>query len=813
MKTSDDADVLDFVHPEDPGWLEMPDWPDVDQEVDDIFDVIDPGHCIAFLASRQAPVDRADRLHWDDLAELLTTPVIGPKDGPAWMPADIDPGPRQRERVRSLTLLALDIEAHSEGQGDAKKAIGPEPADPAAMLAELSARGWRSILHTTHSHRADHPRYRIVLDISRPLAPSEVRPLGEHVALLLGVHDACDLKCLEPARLLYLPRIRERSADFRAGKVRGAPLDVDALLAAARATSAIPDTPQSHTRVPQEGAADVIGAFNARWSPGEIMERNGYKREGKRWLFLGSSSGIPGIVELPASDPPRVFSHHSGDPLANGHACDAFHCFAVLEHGGDVSAAVREAADLLGLTAGRQTQAPRTALHYDPDTGEVLEDDPDCTNRGVRLDDFRAYMPAHSYIFMPSGEFWPSSSVNSRLGAIKLFDADGMPLLDEKGKQKSISPSLWLDQNRPVEQLTWAPGEPPVVANRLISDGGWIVRAGCSVFNLYRPPNAQQGEAELARPWIDHIRRVYPADAEHLIKWFAHRAQCPAEKINHAIVLGGCQGIGKDTMLEPVKAAIGPWNFSEVSPQHLLGRFNGFAKSVILRVSEARDLGDVDRFAFYDHMKTYTAAPPDVLRVDEKHVREYSVFNVCGVIITTNHKADGIFLPSDDRRHYVAWSDCTRDEFPADYWTNLYQWYSDGGTSHVVAYLRTLSLDEFDAKAPPPKTPAFWDIVASNQAPEDAELADALDNLQHPDVVTVARVAEVASDQFAEWLRDRRNSRRIPHRFEECGYVAVRNPHASDGMFKVGGKRCAVYAKRSLSLREQIQAASSLIWR
>jgi len=74
--------------------------------------------------------------------------------------------------------------------------------------------------------------------------------------------------------------------------------------------------------------------------------------------------------------------------------------------------------------------------------------------------------------------------------------------------------------------------------------------------------------------------------------------QHPQDKINHALVLGGCQGIGKDTLLEPVKSAVGPWNFSEVSPQHMLGRFNGYLKSVILRVSEARDLGDVDRFAF-----------------------------------------------------------------------------------------------------------------------------------------------------------------------------------------------------------------------
>src|SRR6202008_3597162 len=110
-----------------------------------------------------------------------------------------------------------------------------------------------------------------------------------------------------------------------------------------------------------------------------------------------------------------------------------------------------------------------------------------------------------------------------------------------------------------------------------------------------------------------------------ILAWLAHRVQHPKQKINHALVLGGGQGVGKDTMLEPVKQAIGSWNFSEASPTQALGRFNPFLKSVILRISEARDLGEFDRFAFYDHMKSYIAAPPDVLRIDEKHIREYSI--------------------------------------------------------------------------------------------------------------------------------------------------------------------------------------------
>jgi hypothetical protein len=119
--------------------------------------------------------------------------------------------------------------------------------------------------------------------------------------------------------------------------------------------------------------------------------------------------------------------------------------------------------------------------------------------------------------------------------------------------------------------------------------------------------------------------------ANHVILGLAHRVQRPHENINHALVLGGKQGIGKDSMLEPVKHAIGSWNFAEVSPQNVLGNFNGFLKSVMMRISETRDLGEVDRFKFYDHAKTLTAAPPDVLRVNEKNLREHYVPNVTGV--------------------------------------------------------------------------------------------------------------------------------------------------------------------------------------
>jgi hypothetical protein len=427
-----------------------------------------------------------------------------------------------------------------------------------------------------------------------------------------------------------------------------------------------------------------------------------------------------------------------------------------------------------------------------------LPEHPNLTaGQATSLEDFYAYLPQHTYIFTPTREMWPASSVNSRIPPV------AVPM-----REKPIPAATWLDANRAVEQMTWVPGKPMEIRDKLIADGGWIDRPGCTTFNLYRPP-ALKPKAGDAAPWVDHVRYVFGDDADHIVNWLAHRVQFPDQKINHALVLGGPQGIGKDTMIEPIKAAVGPWNCSEVSPQQMLGRFNGFVKSVILRVSEARDLGDTDRYGFYEHMKTLTAAPPDVLRVDEKHMREHAVLNVCGVIITTNNK-DSLHLPSDDRRHFVAWSPRKKDDFLPGYWTSVYRWFVSGGNEIVAHYLAHVDLSGFDAKAPPPKTQAFWEIVDSSRAPEDAEMADAIDALGKPNVVTLGAILPKVLPEFGDWLRDRKNRRKIPHRLDECGYVPVRNPTASDGYWVVNRKRVPVYAKRELCLRDQITAAEHL---
>jgi hypothetical protein len=432
------------------------------------------------------------------------------------------------------------------------------------------------------------------------------------------------------------------------------------------------------------------------------------------------------------------------------------------------------------------------------------------SGQGVTFDDFYAFMPKHAYIYAPTGEMWPAASVNARLPSQPVKKKDGTPALDAQGKPRYRKANVWLDQRRPVEQLLWAPGEPRAISDRLLVEGGWVERVGVMSFNLYRPPLVRPGKAANAIRWIELVRRVFPDDAEHIIAYCAHCIQYPAIKINHGLLVGGSTGIGKDTIFEPLKLGVGPWNFKEVSPQSIMGNYNDYMRSVVLRISEARDLGEVNRYSFHDHMKPISASPPDTVWINAKYVPQHYVLNVCRVIYTTNHRYDALYLPANDRRTYVAWSESKSEDFADEFWREFWGWYKADGLEDVVAYLAAYDLSKFDPKAPPPKTPAFRQIVGAGAAPEESELADALDLLGSPVVTTLDQVRAVGSLNLGAWLQERKNRRTIPHRFEVCGYVPVTNTAAKDGYWVIDGKRQTVYGRLDAEPNERSKAIKKL---
>ena len=132
-------------------------------------------------------------------------------------------------------------------------------------------------------------------------------------------------------------------------------------------------------------------------------------------------------------------------------------------------------------------------------------------------------MPMHSYIFAPTRETWPASSVNARVPPVRC--SAGKPTT----RANQSAGRHWLDQNRPVEQMTWAPGLPMQIRDRLISDGGWIERGGCLLQSVSaaddRARQSGRGRA-VARPRSQSLRRRCGAH----VRWLAHRVQRPERR-------------------------------------------------------------------------------------------------------------------------------------------------------------------------------------------------------------------------------------------------------------------------------------------
>lgn len=113
---------------------------------------------------------------------------------------------------------------------------------------------------------------------------------------------------------------------------------------------------------------EVISEFNRTHDIATMIEGCGYKRIDGKWLSPHSSSGMPGVTITNG----KLYSHHTSDPLANGHKNDAFDVFCILMHDGDHKAAIKAAAQILGIDAKSRPPAP-PPLGELPRTPSVVE--------------------------------------------------------------------------------------------------------------------------------------------------------------------------------------------------------------------------------------------------------------------------------------------------------------------------------------------------------------------------------------------------------------------------------------------------------
>lgn len=407
--------------------------------------------------------------------------------------------------------------------------------------------------------------------------------------------------------------------------------------------------------------------------------------------------------------------------------------------------------------------------------------------------------------------------------AIDTFDDIYVHGSDGKIVNVFESPSRLIAGNpkQRVVGMTWWPGKPDVIRDTIFHiKGGIKPKRGAHTFNRYVAPFIIVTAIDKVppKPWLDHVKLVYPNDWQHIVHWLAQRVQFPDVKINHALVLGGGTRIGKDLILHPVTHAIGEWNFESTTALTIMTepKFNPYLEAVICLVHEVEDFGDENRFNFYARMKPWLGGTAvSVLKVADKNVKVHPVVDLVGFVIGTNHKVRGLFLPPDDARHYVAWSYrtwedwgyATQDELVEKYHGPLFDYFNEqGGNEQVTHYLRTLDLSKFNPKAPPPRTAAWHEIVNARLDPDTKKLQCILDGMDNPPGVTVAAVSRADTKHTLEWMGGNRS--KVSEDFEDCGYVMQLND-GTRWTYGPKGKRIepTIYVRAKLTAAEKLAAA------
>lgn len=306
---------------------------------------------IAVADNRNSYKWRNTRVMWPDLVTDLTTTVYTDetvkqyfampkpkqdeiKDRGGFVGGYLRGGRRLKNSVEFRQVVCLDVD-----HGDLD------------VWADFRLMEYCGLFYTTHKHRRDDPRFRIVFPLDRKVSADEYECIARVMAEKLGI-DAFDDSTYQPSRLMYWPTT-PKDGEFLSDYAEGDIVSADELLGELPdwtdpttwpLSSREKEIRQSRGNVKMEDPASktgIVGAFcrayNIHEAIAEFLDEvyEPYEDTG-RYTFTGGSTG-GGLVVY---NDVIAYSHHSTDPIS-GKACNAFdlvrlHKFGDLDDGKNI---------------------------------------------------------------------------------------------------------------------------------------------------------------------------------------------------------------------------------------------------------------------------------------------------------------------------------------------------------------------------------------------------------------------------------------------------------------------------------------------
>jgi hypothetical protein len=292
---------------------------------------------------------------------------------------------------------------------------------------------------------------------------------------------------------------------------------------------------------------------------------------------------------------------------------------------------------------------------------------------------------------------------------------------------RKIEASTCFDENREAKGAT-------TIVGVTYAAGGdvFVTRDGQLYGNRWRDARPAPVQGDVSR-WITHLERLVPIEfeREHLLNVMAHKVQFPGHKINHAVLMGGTHGSGKDTLFAPFFWAIGgagKSNCSLVKNEDLTSQWGYALECEIMEIAELRQSEAKDRRALENTLKPIIAAPPELLMINRKGLHPYMALNRVLVVAFSNERA-AITISTEDRRWFCLWAEC--DKLPEAEAVALWNWYKNrGGFAAVAHYLATRDVSAFNPSAPPPMTEAKAIMTEQGQSMAESFIIDLIERKQ-----------------------------------------------------------------------------------
>ncbi|WP_339013418.1 phage/plasmid primase, P4 family [Lactococcus garvieae] len=121
-----------------------------------------------------------------EYTKMTTAQKSGVKDVGGFVAGHLKNGQRKKGHVVERSMITLDADTPRK-----------ELWEDFLMMYDCTA-----LLYSTHSHKPDKPRYRIIIPLSRPVTPDEYVPVALKIADNLGLNNFDDTT-YQPERLMY----------------------------------------------------------------------------------------------------------------------------------------------------------------------------------------------------------------------------------------------------------------------------------------------------------------------------------------------------------------------------------------------------------------------------------------------------------------------------------------------------------------------------------------------------------------------------------------------------------------------------------